>query len=425
MRTLNYLLLASMLFVSAACTESDEPSKSDEKSDVEELEFNPSKSLSIREIMDKYYADDYFFVGMSGNMGQFIPGNEHQDVARRFIADFSYETPENNFKSAQLQPYVSTVWNFTPAQYHIDAARKYDFVIRSHGPISPQCSPWAREQGRTPEELEQLLETYMERLSIELEKSSDVVLWMDVVNETLTGGVQGGGTGYDDKSEGIVYQPTDWFGPRQDDLGWENPWTILGFETLTCNGEPFEIPRYIRKAFEIANEHAPSVKKIYNEHGDMSSVEPWEKIRKAVLALRESGVRVDGIGWQAHVGVGWENQNNGVQHLQDMITWCYENDLEFHITELDVAINGYGEQEMNRALLEATRNEQAATMCSILDVMLKNMGKGAVGVNFWGMKDRGGNGQPTFAALFSENCEPNEAYFRVKEHLLLHKGISE
>lgn len=406
-----------LLFSCNGTNTPDDPNPGPEPG-ITEDEFDPSSIMSLREILDSLYADDYFFIGAAANMGFFNDENMTNAINRRYVAEFSYNTPANDFKQEQTNPMPTSKWKSSGYMAQIEAARKYDMVIRAHGPISPQCSGWARDDSRTPQELEAMLDTFMTNLSKDLEKNKDIVRWMDVVNETFTQSEQGDGIGYDGTQTGITYQPDDWFGPREGVNGWENPWPLIGFETLTCNGESFEVPKYIRRAFEIANKYAPSVKKIYNEHGGSINVSAWEKIKKTILALREAGVTVDGVGWQAHVGVGWENEEGNVQNLQDIITWCYENDLEFHITELDVAITNYGsDTSINLAKLEATRNEQAATISTILNLMLKNMGKGACGINFWCLTDSFNSGR-TIAALFNRDGAPNEAFYRLKRTLI-------
>ena len=418
-KTLQFACICLSFFFFFSCKENNtvvDPNPNKDP-DVEE-EFDPSTVMSLREILEEYYADDYFFIGAAANMGFFNEENMVNSINRRYVSEFSYNTPANDFKQEQTNPKPESTWKSSGYMAQIEAARKYGMVIRAHGPISPQCSPWARDDSRTAEELENMLRVFMTNLSKDLEKNKDIVHWMDVVNETFTQSQQGNGIGYDGKQTGITYQPDDWFGPRKGNNTWENPWPLIGFETLTCNGESFQVPKYIRMAFEIANEHAPSIKKIYNEHGGAINVSAWEKIKKTILALRESGTRVDGVGWQAHVSVGWENVPGNVENLQEIITWCYENDLEFHITELDVAITNYGQdQSINYALLEATRNEQAATVSSILNLMLKNMGKGACGINFWRLTDSFGDGR-TIAALFNQDAEPNEIFYRIKNTLV-------
>ncbi len=59
------------------------------------------------------------------------------------------------------------------------------------------------------------------------------------------------------------------------------------------------------QAFEFANLHAPDLKLIINQHGRFEEA-AWEKIKELVIYLRGLDLRVDGIGWQAHLDLGWE-----------------------------------------------------------------------------------------------------------------------
>ncbi len=382
------------------------------------LQAQETTNMSIREIIDAHYGNDTFVFGASARMGYF--NKTDSPIVKRWLKEFSYNTPENDFKQSGTYQTPDSDWNPDGFLSQIEGARKYNQVIRAHGPISPQCSGWAREDNRTPEELETMLKLYMTALAKELEANKDVVLWMDVVNETFTQSVQKEGIGYDAKQNNVTYKEDDWFGPRKGIHGWENPWPIMGFETYRYGSETFEVPRYIRMAFEIANEHAPSIKKIYNEHGGVINTNAWEKIKKNVLYLRSQGIQIDGIGWQSHVSLGWEKDPQNVQNLQDVITWCYENNLEFHITELDVAVSRHSEKKARYDILEATRAEQAETIGAVVELMLKNIGKGARGLNMWVMTDRY-HGGPTFASLFDRKGNPNPAYYKVKELLLKYK----
>ena len=131
------------------------------------------------------------------------------------------------------------------------------------------------------------------------------------------------------------------------------------------------------------------------------------------------GLRVDAIGWQAHVDLGWEKEPQNIENLNKVIDWCYENNFEFHITELDVTINKKTEN-MDEESLNETRQEQANTICALSEVMLKKIGKGATGINFWTMSDHF-NGGNTFAVLFDINGNPNPAYYQFKDLLLKYK----
>ncbi len=386
---------------------------------ISDVVARPAKDskLSIRELVDRHYGIDNFVFGASAQIGYF--DRTGSKVVKRWIKEFSYNTPENDCKQNQLMGTPTSPWTPDGMLDHIEAARKYGQVMRSHGPISPQCSGWACDDNRTGDELKLMLELYMTNLAKCLEENSDVVLWMDVVNETFTQSVQRNGIGYDAKGKDVVYQPYDWFGPREGRGGWENPWPIIGFEEYRYGDEIFSAPRYIRMAFDIANKYAPSIKKIYNEHGGVINERAWNNIKKSVLYLRSQGVKIDGIGWQAHVSVGWEKDPEQIAALQGIIDWCYDNNLEFHITELDVAVTPFEEPGYNQEALESTREAQAETIGAVVETMLKNVGKGARGINMWVMTDRGGN--RTFASLFDRDGNPNLAYYKVKELLIKYK----
>ena len=117
------------------------------------------------------------------------------------------------------------------------------------------------------------------------------IKWMDVVNETV------------DKNG-------EWFGPKPGTDQWENPWPKIGFD----ESHPLKTPFYITQAFEIANKNAPKIKQIINQHGDMGTA-AWDKIKSLVKYLRDKGLRVDGIGFQAHIATGWEKIGDNLKIL--------------------------------------------------------------------------------------------------------------
>jgi len=371
--------------------------------------------LPIREIMDKYYADGQFYFGAS-SMQKYWKNPDK--LATRFFKEFSYNTPENSFK-------ISTVFakdgagadRYRSEEYHyfIEQARKHKQIIRAHGPISPQTNNWSKEDNRTPEELDGLLTRFMTNLSKDLEKNKDVVKWMDVVNESFTGSNQKG-IGYNktETEDIVLYKTYDWFGPRQGVKKWENPWTAMGFDTVQIDGQTLDMPKHIVKAFSIANKYAPGVKLIWNDHGKVINPKLYDKLKLSVKYMRSIGLRVDGIGWQAHVDMGWENDPENIKNLENVIDWCYANKLEFHITELDVTISNKPDAEG----LVKTRNEQADTFVAVLETMLKKVGKGAAGLNVWTMYDHNSATGTQFAGLFDKDGKENLAYFKVKELLI-------
>ena len=66
----------------------------------------------------------------------------------------------------------------------------------------------------------------------------------------------------------------------------------------------------------------------------------WERVKETIMYLKDKGLRVDGIGWQAHLSSRMKYGENEIQYLSDLIDWSHQNNLEFHITEMDYKIFG-------------------------------------------------------------------------------------
>lgn len=364
----------------------------------------------IRDIMDQYY-DGKFYVGAASRKTYFTSPDSN---SVRFFNEFSYNTPENSFKQSNILATSDASWNDKEYLYFIKKARETKQVIRAHSPISPQASAWVKDDQRTAKELDNMLKDFMTDISKDLEDNKDVVKWMDVVNETLnpnnTKGLNYNATGGEDT---VLFERGSWMGPKKGTTSWENPWTVMGFDTVKVNNEPFVMPKYIKKSFVIANKHAPHIKKIWNTHGKTYDLIGFEKQKKAITYLRSQGLAVDGIGWQAHVKLGWEKDPKNIKELESVIDWCYQNNLEFHVTELDVQVAA--SKDLNA--LKTSRAEQAQTLNAVVEVLLKKIGKGAVGVNFWTKYDHYGDGS-TVASLFDVKGMPNPAYYKLKELLI-------
>ncbi len=255
--------------------------------------------------------------------------------------------------------------------------------MRLHAPISPQCSAWAEDDSRTRAELMQNLEEYVTEVCKRYNGKSHV-RWMDVVNETVS-------------SNG------EWFGPRPGTGKWENPWTQIGFDET----HPLKPPLYIKRAFELANQNAPNLKLLINQHAGMEQP-MWDKVRGLVLYLREKNLRIDGIGWQSHVDAGWEKDPNNMRHLNELITWAHKNRLEFHITENTVWM------KQNDA---ANREAQAATFAAIVRTLIEHRNEGVVSWNAWQLRDSDTKKPDKLGTMFDENGEPKPSYFAVQSEL--------
>ena len=385
---MRWSFLFSLLFVS--CTDTAIGHEITKPSTTETQQL---MNLPIREIVAKYKTDQ-IYIGIA-NHAKLI-GQLSTEIADR---EFSYITPSNDFKQSYIHPMFNR-WRWEYPDLYIKHANENQQVLRVHGPISPQSSPWVREDNRTPEELSRMLDEFMTALCMRYH-SEKTIRWMDVVNETICPEKVKGGEGFKD------CLPGDWFSPRQGTDKWENPWTIIGCDEAS----ELNVPLYIDRAFELANQYAPNIKQIINQHGDFEEV-VWEKMKRLVHYLREvKHRRVDGLGWQAHIDTGWEKEPGNLERLDAFIKWCHSNRLEFHITEMNVWM-----KEANHRDEEA----QAETFGRVLDVLLNNRHTGVVGLNFWNVRDEDTANPDWAGTLWDNNGKPRKAYFRIKKELIEH-----
>lgn len=353
--------------------------------------------MPLRDIVERYFAGRVY-LGVANQAQNIVD----RDTMATRIADceFGYVTPNNDFKQSYIHPSLDK-WCWTLPDLYLNHAKQYGQILRIHGPISPQCSRWAKEDNRTAEELSRMLDEFMVALCKRYGEEENVV-WMDVINETVI-------PNFIRDSVWGNQEAGDWFGPRDGSSQWENPWPIMGYDEST----DFRVPIYIDRAFELSNKYAPKLKQIINQHDHAGQFDgaTWTRIKRLVEYLREKGRRVDGIGWQAHIETGWEAIEGNVEQLDRFITWCHEHELEFHITEMNVWMKN--EQTI-------TEEQQAETFSTVFDTVVKHYKKGVVGINFWGVCDRNNNRPHWKGCLWRNDGTPRPAYMRIKEILIKH-----
>ena len=302
-----------------------------------------------------------------------------------FLKDFNYLTPANAAKQSRVHP-NPTVWKWQQIDDFINFSKKHNIQVRLHGPISPQASKWAKQDYRTAEELEAIMIEFTTAFAKKF-NNEPTVKWMDVVNET-------------------ILPDGKWFGPKKGTNKWENPWLKIGLDE---NG----FPLYILKSFEIATKHATNIKLVYNQNAGMQKT-LWDKLKKTVLYLRSKGYRVDGIGWQAHIGLSSstkaliENTDEELRKLSDLIDWAHENNLEFHVTELDYFI------EDNNKLVEG-RKKQAEFYKKLIETLNEKTKSGVVTLNLWDLGVRTKKGKEgAFHSIYDSEFNPTPAYKSIK-----------
>ncbi len=344
---------------------------------ISKVTFSQTEGPALRQLVEDCYSGGNLVVGSACHY--YLLGTKTEEI---LDTEFSYVTPANSFKQSYVHPEPG-VWKWAKSDTWVKHCRINNQVLRMHAPISPQCSKWAKDDSRTAAELEQNLTEYMTALCKRYNDTTHIK-WLDVVNETVS-------------SDGT------WFGPKAGTDKWENPWTIIGFD------ESSEIrpPLYIKKAFEIANENAPDLKLIINQHGGFEAV-VWGKIKKLVAYLRENNLRVDGIGWQAHLWMGWEKNPDNLQRLSDFIDWCHANNLEFHITEFNVWLKN---EDMDK------HAEQARTFYEVTKLAASKQKTGVIAINYWHIRGVETANKDRDGCPWGEDYQPKEAYFRIRDAL--------
>ena len=345
----NYILFF-LFYPVIAFSEQDYLDTDDVTEDIQEDEIGDNTIKTVKDFLKEGgYNLDSFYVGAALNYHQL-----NTQVENLFLNEFTYSTPENCAKQSYIHP-EPNVWNWERFDSYISFSEKNNITVRIHGPISPQASRWAKNDSRTKNELFSNMTEYMTELAKKINVLPSVK-WMDVVNETIT-------------------RSGEWFGEKEGDDKWENPWKQIG---LNEDG----VPIYIEEAFQIADSLAPNISLVYNQHGGMEKV-MWDKVKETILYLRNKGFRVDGLGWQAHLK-DWNIlslNRESLDYLSDLIDWTHSNGMDFHVTEIDYAIDEVPPSETSLI-------RQANGYANILKVLISKMENGVVTYGTWGVVDK-------------------------------------
>lgn len=321
---------------------------------------------TIREIVAQEYPCGNVLIG--GNLDSV----DCQDIINREFGHIS-----SGFRQTVIHP-EPNVWKHNYADAVLRNAAENNQTICMHSHVGPQCSRWAKADNRTAQELETNLREFVRAVA---SRYSGKAKYMGVVNEAVHKGA--------------------WHKPKLGDNTWENPWYAIGLET---NG----IPKYIKMAFEVANQYAsPNCKLGWNHHEKLDNMVSWRKIRNTILWLKSDGLRVDYIGWQAHVDVGWETEQN-LDKLRQIIRSAQSMGMDFIVTECEVFITNPTKRQLKA---------QADTYAAILRTVLEFRNTGTIGVSYWSVSDKCSWKPHWYPGLFDENFKPKPAYNAIRDGL--------
>ena len=326
----------------------------------------------LREIVEDKYPEGNLLIG--GTTGQWAFGTPTGIIMDR---EYSYVTPENDFKQSYVHPDNNT-WRWDRPDAWINHITDNKQVLRIHGPVSPQASNWAKNDNRTVEELETNMRAYVGELCKRYNGKTNF-MYMDVVNEVIHNG--------------------QWK-KNEEGTGWEMPWFIIGQDN-----DKNKTPLFIKYAFQIAAEYAPDMSLVINQHERTVNENSWDLLKETIQYLRDSNLRVDGVGWQAHVDVGWEKIEGQQETLRNIIDWAHANELDFHITECNVFLDNNG--------TEAFR-AQAETFKAIMDIVVEKSANGVVTWNTWNIDDKNAWRDDRYPTLFDDNYRAKPAYYAIQ-----------
>jgi len=240
----------------------------------------------------------YFSMGVALNREQTT--GKDPDAIKIVDHHFNALTPENDMKWESVQAHEGT-FTFEGADALVKYATSANKTIIGHALIWHQQTPqWVFEnQQGGPASRELLLARMKAHIYALAGRYKDDLIAWDVVNEALN-------------EDGSIRQSA-WF-------------KIIGEE-------------YIDKAFEYAAQAAPNAKLYYNDYNLFKSAKMDGAIGLA-KRLKSKGIRIDGIGEQAHYDIV-----PPVKALALSIQKVADTGLSFMITELDVSVLAFPDSE--------------------------------------------------------------------------------
>lgn len=210
---------------------------------------------------------------------------------------FNAISPENELKAETIHP-RSGVWNFGPADRYVEFGQKNNMHILGHTLVWHNQTPdffFKNEDGtaKSKEEMTEVMREYIEKVVTRYNGKIDA--W-DVVNEIID-------------NDGS-YRPTTWV----NSFGGDGDAVVLN-------------------AFKFAEQYAPGTELYYN---DFNAWRPEKRdgIARMVRMLQKNGVRIDGVGIQAHWGLNFPKN----EYIIAAIDTFAALGVKVMITEMDIDV---------------------------------------------------------------------------------------
>lgn len=214
------------------------------------------------------------------------------------LEQFNALSSDNCMKPESLHPRPD-VWNFGPADAYVKFGRDNGMFVLGHTLCWHNQTPeffWKHEDGRpkSHDELVEMLRSYIETVCTHFAGKVDAY---DVVNEIIA-----------------------------EDGGYRNIGWVEAF-----GGDGGEV---VKLAFKFANQYAPAGTEFYYNEFNVWRPSKLEGVIRLVKMLQDEGLRIDGVGIQAHWGLNYPKN----QYIEDAIDKLSALGVKVMITELDVDV---------------------------------------------------------------------------------------
>jgi len=235
-----------------------------------------------------------FHMGVAVNR-DIVTGKDTRS-ANIIAQQFNTITVENDMKAEVVTP-LPGVFQFDPADQFINFGKANNMFIVGHTLVWHNQTPawFFRNEAGQPNTPAQQIERMRQHIEIVAGRYHGKVDAWDVVNEVID-------------NDGN-YRPTSW---------------------VNAVGSGDEL---VKKAFQFAAQYAPDTELYYN---DFNAWRPEKRdgIVRMIKMLQEAGIRIDGVGIQAHWGLNFPKN----QYIEDAIDAYAALGVKVMITELDIDV---------------------------------------------------------------------------------------
>jgi endo-1,4-beta-xylanase len=217
-------------------------------------------------------------------------------------SEFSQVQAENEMKFSTIHPTANT-YDFSGGDALVSFAQAHTMAVRGHTLVwHNQVPSWVTSGNYTPPQLSSILQDHI--TTVMAHYVGKIYAW-DVVNEALN-------------DDGTM-RSTIWY----DQPG-------IGFTGLGT--------KYIEQALNWAHLADPNAQLFYNDY----NAEPINAKSDAIYAMAQDfksrGVPLDGIGFQLHVDLSFDNPNTLASFTSNLQRFAMLG-LALHITELDIRLS--------------------------------------------------------------------------------------